>query len=99
LKKTKEVGIRKALGASVGQIVGMFNKEFVVLVIIAFVIAAPLAFYFMNQWLQDFTYRISLTWWMFGVGVLLTIVITLATISYQSIRAAMANPVDSLRNE
>ena len=99
LRKTKEVGIRKALGASVGQIVGMFNKEFVVLVIIAFVIAAPLAFYFMNQWLQDFTYRISLTWWMFGVGVLLTIVITLATISYQSIRAAMANPVDSLRNE
>ena len=99
LRKTKEVGIRKALGASVGQIVGMFNKEFIVLVIIAFVIAAPLAFYFMNQWLQDFTYRISLTWWMFGVGVLLTIVITLATISYQSIRAAMANPVDSLRNE
>jgi putative ABC transport system permease protein len=99
LRKTKEVGIRKALGASVGQIVGMFNKEFVVLVSIAFVIAAPLAYYFMNQWLQDFTYRIYLSWWMFGLGALLTIVITLVTISHQSIRAAMANPVDSLRNE
>jgi putative ABC transport system permease protein len=77
----------------------MFNKEFVVLVSIAFVIAAPLAYYFMNQWLQDFTYRIYLSWWMFGLGALLTIVITLVTISHQSIRAAMANPVDSLRNE
>lgn len=99
LKKTKEVGIRKALGASVLQIVGLFNKEFIVLISVAFVIAAPLAFYFMNQWLMDFTYRISMSWWMFGLGASLTIVITLATISYQSVRAAMANPVDSLRNE
>jgi ABC-type antimicrobial peptide transport system permease subunit len=99
LRKTKEVGIRKALGASVGQIVGMFNKEFVVLIFVAFVIAAPLAFYFMNQWLQDFVYRISISWWMFGLGAILTIVVTLMTISYQSIRAAMANPVDSLRSE
>ena len=99
LRKTKEVGIRKSLGASVGQIVAMFTKEFVVLVIVAFVIAAPIAYYFMNQWLLDITYRISLSWWMFGSGVALTIVITLFTISYQSIRAARANPVDSLRNE
>ena len=99
LRKTKEVGIRKSLGASVGQIVGMFSKEFVVLVIVAFVIAAPVAYYLMNQWLLDITYRISLSWWMFGLGIILTIVITLLTISYQSIRAAMANPVDSLRNE
>jgi putative ABC transport system permease protein len=99
LRKTKEVGIRKSLGASVGQIVAMFTKEFVVLIIVAFVIAAPIAYYFMNQWLLDITYRISLSWWMFGCGVALTIVITLFTISYQSIRAARANPVDSLRNE
>jgi ABC-type antimicrobial peptide transport system permease subunit len=99
LRKTKEVGIRKALGASVGQIVAMFNKEFIILVVVAFVIAAPLAFYFMNQWLQTFTYRISLSWWMFGLGAGLTIVITLVTISHRSVSAAMANPVDSLRNE
>jgi ABC-type antimicrobial peptide transport system permease subunit len=99
LRKTKEVGIRKALGASVAQIVGMFNKEFIVLVLIAFVIAGPMAFYFMNQWLEDFIYRISLSWWMFGLGGLLTLGITLVTISYQSVRAAMANPVESLRNE
>jgi putative ABC transport system permease protein len=99
LRKTKEVGIRKALGASVGQIVGLFSKEFIILVLIAFVVAAPLAYYFMNQWLLDFTYRISLSWWMFSVGAILTIVITLLTVSYQSIRAALANPVDALRNE
>jgi len=99
LRKTKEVGIRKALGASVSQIVSMFSKEFVVIVIVAFVIAAPIAYYLMNQWLLDFTYRISLSWWMFGFGVILTTVIMLFTISYQTIRAAIANPVDSLRNE
>jgi ABC-type antimicrobial peptide transport system permease subunit len=99
LRKTKEVGIRKSLGASVGQIVGMFTKEFVLLVIIAFVFAAPVAYYVMNQWLLDITYRISLSWWMFGSGIILTLVIMLITISHQSIRAAMANPVDSLRNE
>jgi len=99
LRKTKEVGIRKVLGASVGQIVGLFSREFIVLVSLAFFVAAPIAYYFMNQWLQDFTYRISLSWWMFALGALLTIVITLLTISYQSIKAALANPVDSLRNE
>jgi ABC-type antimicrobial peptide transport system permease subunit len=97
LRKTKEVGIRKVLGASVGQIVAMFTREFVLLVSVAFVIAAPLAYYFMNQWLLDFTFRISLSWWMFGIGIVLTLVITLLTISYQSLRAAMANPVESLR--
>ncbi|SHH55914.1 MacB-like core domain-containing protein [Chryseolinea serpens] len=99
LRKTKEVGIRKVLGASVAQIVGLFSKEFITLLFIAFVIAAPLAAYFMDGWLHDFAYRISLSWWMFALGMGLTVVIMLLTISYKSIKSALANPVEALRNE
>ena len=99
LRKTKEVGIRKVLGASVAQIVGLFSKEFITLLLVAFVIAAPLSAYFMNEWLHDFAYRISLSWWMFAVGVALTVIIMLLTISYKSIKSALANPVEALRNE
>jgi len=99
LRKTKEVGIRKVLGASVAQIVGLFSREFITLLVIAFVIAAPLAGYFMNAWLHDFAYRISLSWWMFALGMGLTVVIMLLTIAYKSIKSALANPVEALRNE
>jgi putative ABC transport system permease protein len=97
--KRKEIGIRKVLGASVTRITNLLVKEFVVLVLIAFVIAAPLAWWLMNKWLQDFVYRINISWWMFalaGAGVLL---ITFITISFQAIKAAVANPVKSLRTE
>jgi len=99
IRKTKEVGIRKVLGASIIQIVELFSREFIILIVLAFLIAAPLSYYFMNQWLQDFAYRIEISWWMFALGALLAVVIALFTVSYQSIKAALANPVDSLRNE
>jgi ABC-type lipoprotein release transport system permease subunit len=98
-QKTKEVGIRKVLGATVLHIVYLFTKDFVGLVAIAFVIATPLGYYFMQQWLADFTYKIDLSWWIFAVAALSGIVIAVITISFQSIKAALANPVDSLRNE
>lgn len=98
LRRTKEVGIRKTLGATVGQIVSMFGKEFVIMVGISFVIAAPCCYYWMNEWLSGFAYHIDISWWMFAMGVLLTWLITILTISYQTIRAATANPVEALRN-
>ncbi len=99
VQRIKEVGIRKVLGATVGSIVLLFSKEFMILVSIAFVIASPVAWYYMNQWLQDYSYRIEISYWIFvvaGVGALL---ITLLTVSYQAIKAAVANPVKSLRTE
>jgi putative ABC transport system permease protein len=99
LKKTKEVGIRKVLGASVAQIVTLFSKEFVVLIAIAFCIASPLAYYIIDGWLQHFAYRISLSSWMFVAGGVVALIIAMATVSYQSVKAGLANPVDSLRNE
>ena len=98
-QKTKEVGIRKVLGATVSHIVYLFTKDFVLLLAIAFVLATPLGYYFMQQWLADFTYKIDLSWWIFAVAALSGIVIAVITISFQSIKAALANPVDSLRNE
>lgn len=98
-QKLKEVGIRKVLGASTGSIMVMFSKEFIKLITIAFVIAAPLAWYFMNGWLQAFAYRISIHWSAFAIGILSTLIIALATVSYQSIRAAMSNPAETLRSE
>ncbi len=99
VQRIKEVGIRKVLGASAGNIVYLFSKEFVLLITIAFAIATPLAWYFMHQWLQDYAYRISISWWLFAVGGLSAIIIALLTISFQAIKAAIANPVKSLRTE
>lgn len=98
LRRTKEVGIRKALGASVNQIVTMFGKEFVIMVAISFFIAAPCCYYWMNAWLNGFAYHIDISWWMFAIGISLTWLITILTISYQTIRTATANPVEALRN-
>jgi ABC-type antimicrobial peptide transport system, permease component len=95
----KEIGIRKVLGATVGSIVQLLSKDFVKLVIIALAIASPIAWLAMNNWLADFAYRIDIQWWMFVVAGLAAVVIALLTVGWQAIRAAMANPVDSLRDE
>ena len=97
--RTKEIGIRKVLGASVSGIVALLSKDFVKLVLIAILIASPIAWWVMNNWLEDFAYRIDIEWWMFGVAGLVAAVIAIATVSWQAIRAAVANPVDSLRDE
>ena len=98
-QRNKEIGIRKVLGASVSGITAMLSKDFIKLVLIAFVIASPLAYWAMTKWLQDFAYRISIGWWMIGIAGLVAVVIALITISFQSIKAAMMNPVKALRSE
>jgi len=99
LQRTKEVGIRKVLGASVQNVVFILSKDFLLLVILSFVVAAPVSWFIMHQWLQDFAYRITISWWVFGVAGALALLIALSTISYQAIKAAIANPVRSLRSE
>jgi len=99
VQRIKEVGIRKVLGASAGNIVYLFSKEFIVLIGIAFAIATPIAWYCMHQWLQDYVYRIHISWWLFAAAGLAAIIIALATISFQAVKAALANPVKSLRSE
>jgi putative ABC transport system permease protein len=98
-QRTKEIGIRKILGANVPGIVTLLSKDFLKLVIIAFIISSPIAWFVMNRWLQDFVYRISVSWWMFVAAAGLALLIAILTISFQAIRAAIANPVDSLRSE
>lgn len=98
-QRTKEIGIRKVLGASVKGIVGLLSKDFIKLVFIAFFIAAPLAWYFMYEWLQDFEYRVSINWTVFVSAGLIALFIAIATISFHAIKAAMANPVKNLRTE
>lgn len=98
-QRLKEVGIRKVLGATAFNIVYLFSKEFILLVAIAFVIAAPIAWYYMHQWLQGYVYRIDISWWIFVAGGFIAISIAVATISFQAIKAAIANPVKSLRTE
>lgn len=99
VQRIKEVGIRKVLGATAGNIVYLFSKEFIILITIAFVIATPIAWYYMHLWLQDYVYRINVSWWLFAAGGLVAIIVALATISFRAIKAALANPVKSLRTE
>ena len=98
-QRTKEIGIRKVLGANVANIVTMISKDFLKLVLIASIIAFPLAWWVMNKWLQDFAYRVNIGWWIFVLAAVIAVLIALITISFQSIKAAIANPVKSLRTE
>jgi putative ABC transport system permease protein len=99
VNRSKEIGIRKVLGASVTGIVGLLSKDFLKLVILAMAIASPLAWYFMNAWLQDYAYRVTIGWLVFAVTGIMAVVIALITIGFQAVKAALANPVESLRSE
>ncbi|MXV51469.1 FtsX-like permease family protein [Pedobacter sp. HMF7647] len=98
-QRTKEIGVRKVLGASISNIVLLLSNDFLKLVAIAAIIAFPLAWYSMNLWLRDFAYRIDITWWVFALAGVLAFVIAFGTVSFQAIKAAVANPVKSLRTE
>jgi putative ABC transport system permease protein len=98
-QRTKEIGIRKVLGASVSSVALLLSKDFIKPIGIAILIASPIAWYVMQQWLQDFAYRIHIALWMFVVAGLLAVLVALVTVSFQAIKAAIANPVKSLRTE
>ncbi|MDB5013078.1 MAG: FtsX-like permease family protein, partial [Daejeonella sp.] len=98
-QRKKEIGIRKVLGATVVNITGLLSKDFIKLVGISIVIATPLAFWAMNKWIQNFAYRIEIVWWMFAAAGLLALIIALVTTSFQAVKAAVSNPVKSLRTE
>ncbi len=98
-QRIKEIGVRKILGASVINLWSMLSKDFVLLIIISQLIAAPIAYYFMHNWLQHYQYRTNISWWIFAITAIGALTITLLTVSYQSIKAALANPVKSLRSE
>ena len=98
-QRTKEIGVRKVLGASVSGITGLLARDFLQLVVVAIVVASPVAYWLMRRWLADFAYRVEIQWWIFALAGLLAIAVAFLTVSYQSIRAALMNPVESLRSE
>ncbi len=99
VQRTKEVGVRKVLGASISSIVYLFSKEFMLLIGISFVIAMPLAYYMMNSWLQTFVYKIPLSAGIFILAVASSLIIAWVTVGYKAVKAALATPVKSLRSE
>ena len=98
-QRLKEVGIRKVLGASIQSIVYLFSREFILLISIAFIIACPITWYFMHDWLQQYAYRTSLSWWVFVVAGVVAMLIALVTVSLKALKAASSNPVTNLRTE
>jgi ABC-type antimicrobial peptide transport system permease subunit len=97
--RVREIGIRKVLGASVANIALLLSKNFLGLVMVAFIIASPVAWWIANAWLEGFSYRVAVSWWIFALTAIISAVIALLTISYQAIRAALTNPTKNLRNE
>jgi putative ABC transport system permease protein len=98
-QRVKEFGVRKVLGASMGSLVALFAQDFMKLVMIAFLVAMPLGWYAMHAWLQDFAYRVDLSWWIFALAAIISILIAFAVLSYEAVKTALANPVKSLRSE
>jgi len=98
-QRTKEFGIRKVLGASAASLFQLLSKEFLILVMLALLLACPLAWYFMHNWLLDYAYRVNLSWWMFALAGFAAVLIALATVGFQARKAAITNPVKSLRTE
>ncbi len=99
VQKTKEVGIRKVLGASVKSIVYLFSREFTILIGIAFLIAVPLGYFLMQEWLSGFHNHIKISWYVFALAIVISVIIAWITVGYKAVRAGMANPVNSLKNE
>ena len=99
VKKTKEIGIRKVLGSSVQNIVLLLSKDLLKPVLVGTLIAMPVGYYAMNKWLQGFAYRIDFHWWMFAIAIVVAVSIALLTVGFQAVKAAIANPVKSLRTE
>ena len=99
IKRTKEIGVRKVLGSSIQNICFLLSKDLLRPVLLGTLLATPIGYYAMNKWLQSFAYRIDLHWWMFGVAVFTAVIIALLTVGSQAIKAALANPIKSLRTE
>ena len=99
LQRTKEIGIRKVLGGTITHILWIFRREFFILLVVAFLISAPVAWWLMNNWLQDFEFRVPISPWIFILSILISIIVAACTVGYRSIRAAIVNPIKSLRTE